>query len=139
MRMEDHEARHIHEAMKKAGMEALEAATPEPMTVVDNRSGQRYHVSEGVCGFGWVTVFTTGENAEKSRAFINALKRLGLCSKRKNDGDYGKEWSHAYGGGFKFWIGAGGPSYDRKMEYARAAARVLTKNGITAYPGGRLD
>jgi hypothetical protein len=113
-----------HEAGMKAGNEAL----PEPMVVVgrahplDDTSPvtNAWYVSEGACGFAWVTV-----RPGNSSFAIWAKKHAGF---RK-----------AYYGGVEHWVSGFGQSMARKEAYARAYANVLREASINAYPGSRMD
>jgi len=100
-----------------AGMAALEAATPRPMTVTGG--GKSWHVPEGVCGFAWIKI-------KGNTAFGRWAKKAGVASK-------------SYPTGLMIWVGVGGQSYERKTAYAGAYAKVLTEAGITAYANSRLD
>ena len=102
------------------GMYALEAATPAPMTVVNSMTGQRWHESEGACGFAWVVIRPGGSS------FARWLK--------KHD-----HASNHYHGGVSVWVRAGGQSVDRKTAFATAMARVFQEAGIRAVAGSRLD
>lgn len=117
----------IREA-EAAGRAALVAATPEPMVVqqhaspIDDSSPvvRSWYVSEGVCGFAWVTISPA----------TSALARYLLKSGKARKG---------YGGGAQVWVSEGGQSYDRKVAYASAYADVLRGYGYTAWDEGRLD
>ena len=112
-----------------AGFEAAEAATPAAMIVTqranpfdDTSEIQRaWHVPEGVCGFAWVSL------AKSNDAFARWAKRH--AGFRPAD-----PWMGVYK-----WVSVGGQSYERKIAYATAYAKVLADNGIGAYGSGRLD
>ena len=53
------------------------------------------------------------------------------------DNDIGRKDS--YYGGHTIWVSDFGQSVTRKENYARAFAKVLGDNGITAYNMSRLD
>lgn len=119
----------VYDEAHKAGLVALKAAIPTPMVVGTpstplgndiDETKPMYFVEGGVCGFAWVTV------------------RPGNCSFavwcRKNGIGH-----KAYYGGWELWVSEGGQSMERKEEYARAFAKVLTKHGIKAYSGSRMD
>lgn len=108
---------------REAGLEAGEAVNPTPMNLVGRSPDgtvTRFHEPEGMCGFAWVTI-----RPGNSR-FANHLKKRGLASK-------------AYGGGVQIWVSDFGQSHERKSAYARAYANVLTKYGVKAQAGNRLD
>lgn len=112
-----------------AGMAALEAHTPTPMAVqqhenmADDSSPvvRNYLVKGGVCGFAWIKV------KPATQPFARWLKGTVPSTDR------------AYGGGYNIWVREGGQSYERKMAYASAFARVLNEHGVKAYANGRLD
>lgn len=108
----------LYDNAMTACREAGNGHTPQPMTVTG--MGQRYFVSEGLCGFAWVTV---------RPAFSPFAKWL-----KKN-----KYADNGWNGGMTIWISDFGQSYERKMAGARAAAEVLRSAGIQAYSDGRLD
>jgi len=111
-----------------AGIEAGNAHTPTPMVVQEHSNPlndnspveQQWYVSEGVCGFAWITI------------------RPGTCSfarwLTKND-----KAQKAYHGGVQVWVHEFNQSMERKEKYARAFADVIGKAGIKAYAGSRMD
>lgn len=111
-----------------AGKAAAEAAVPVPIVVGEETSpfsGQvdyskpTYLVSEGLCGFAWVTF-------KGNTAWGRWAKKTGVARP-------------AYGGGLQVWVSGYGQSVTRKEAYAAAFAQVLCDNGVTAYAGSRLD
>jgi hypothetical protein len=134
----------IYREAKEAGQAALTAATPVPMVVSEadglsdrpKPGGKSWFVEGGVCGFAWVKVWAKDPMA---KAFLSWLKKSGLLAKKAHDGTGRYEWSAAYGGGFEFWIREGGQSMQRKEAFAGAMAEHLTKHGIPAYMGSRMD
>ena len=115
-----------------AGRRAAEASVPTPMIVSEAdglsdrpvEGGKSWFVSEGVCGFAWLTV------RPGTSSFARWLKKVGLARK-------------AYTGGVQYWIGAYNQSMTRKSAHASAMAKVLQEElpeyaeGI--YPGSRMD
>ena len=78
-------------------------------------------MSDGVCGFAWV-------NIKPARGkFVKYLK----------DNDIGRKDS--YYGGYTLWVSGFGQSLARKESYARAFAKHLEQNGITAIAMSRMD
>ena len=106
----------------EAGMLAGKQAIPEPMIVKYRAMGEPRldFISEGMCGFAWVTV------RPGNCSFANWLKKKGYASK-------------AYKGGVSIWISQFGQSITRKEAYARAVADVLQEAGVNAIAGSRLD
>lgn len=113
---------------REAGLRAGAAHNPHPM-IVQEREGpfggavkQEWFVSEGACGFAWVTIHPG------NCAFANWLKK-------------NKYASPAYGGGVQIWISEFNQSVERKEAYANAMAKVLREElGIAdIYAGSRLD
>ena len=116
----------LFQAAHAAGMNALNAATPTPMRIVQTNiwgepvpDAKVYDVPEGCCGFAWVRI-------KGNPAFGREMKKHGL-------------FSRAYPTGLQFWVGEGGQSVERKEAFARAFAKVLRDNGIDAYAESRLD
>lgn len=112
-----------------AGVEAAEAAVPTPMVVQERENPfddnspivrQYAPVMSGVVGFAWVSIYPA------TSTFARWLKKNGRARP-------------AYQGGLQIWVSGYGQSYERKMAYAGAYARVLTEAGFKAYAGGRLD
>lgn len=110
-----------------SGMQAGSAINPVPMVVqghanpLDDNSPvtQRWVVSEGACGFAWISF--------------------------KGNTPWGR-WAKANGhasahhpSGLSVWVGEFNQSITRKEAYAEAFAAVLRKHNITAYAGSRLD
>jgi len=105
----------VREAANLAAMEVI----PDPMYIGG------YTVSEGVCGFAWVTVSGRGN-------FIKYIKDEYRASK------------NYYGKGFNIWYSMvydskGSQSYERHLAACKAAAAVLRKYGFAASASGRLD
>ena len=113
-----------------AGMAAGNECNPTPMVVGTpttplgndiDYSKETYYVADGPCGFAWI-------NIKPARGkFVKFLK----------DNNIGRKDS--YYGGWTIWVSGFGQSVDRKSAYARAFAKVLGDNGITAYNMSRLD
>lgn len=112
-----------------AGKAAGEGRTPQAMIVTEHVNPlndasapkNQWYVSEGACGFAWVTVYPGNS------PFANWLKKNGHASK-------------AYGGGVQIWISDFGQSVERKEACANAMAEVLRNElGVKAYAGSRLD
>ena len=115
----------------RAGMEALAAAKPRPMIVGSpttplgndiDPTKPTYYVSEGVCGFAWITV----------RPATSSFGRWALAN----------GWSKAYNGGAQLFVHEGGQSYERKCAYAAAYADTLSKglpDNVRVTTDSRLD
>src|SRR3990172_12033858 len=98
------DAKQIWEEGLKAGEEAGENAIPTPMTVGSSKSlfgndidysKPTYHVSEGVCGFAWVTI------TPARGKMVQYLKSI-------NEGGKG------YYGGYQIWVHLNTQSLERK-------------------------
>ena len=112
------------------GVKAGNACTPTPMVVgtpttplgndIDYEKDIHY-VSDGACGFAWI-------NIKPARGkFVKFLK----------DNNIGRKDS--YYGGYTIWVSGFGQSLARKEAYARAFAKHLEQNGITAIAMSRMD
>ena len=120
----------IYSEAHSAGLAAGHGCTPTPMVVGTpttplgndiDYSKDTYYVADGLCGFAWI-------NIKPARGkFVKFLK----------DNDIGRKDS--YYGGYTIWVSEFGQSVTRKENYARAFAKVLGDNGITAYSMSRLD
>lgn len=115
---------------QEAGMAAGNAAQPTPMIVerrmdpLDDNSPvvERYApVADGVCGFAVMRI------------------RPGTCSFARWLKKQGVGYHDDYHGGWSVAVHAFNQSYERKMAYASAAAKVLNEAGVTTYVDGRLD
>lgn len=105
----------------EAGLAAGVAARPTPMIVTESSSGQQWHVDEGACGFAWIVV-TPGNSS-----FANWARKTQPTHKE-------------YTGGLCVrWVGEFNQSYERKVAYASAFAKVLRGYGINASSRSRLD
>jgi hypothetical protein len=100
-----------------AARAAHAAALPQPMVVAGG--GQAWFVSEGCCGFGWVSF--------------------------PGNGSFGK-WAKAAGKARKHWpkglyvsTNYGSQSIERAEAAAHAFAKVLREGGVEASPGSRMD
>lgn len=133
-----------------AGMKAATKLRPRPMVVGTPRDmmaslmGQpdggldpeqpQYFVSDGVCGFAWVTV-----RPANSR-FAHFLKKIMKGRGDNFSGDVlSGDPSRGYRGGLDLWVGGFRQSMQLKEAYARAFAKVLREAGITAYADSRMD
>lgn len=113
----------------KAGLEAAERTTPQPMVVQQHSNPlndnspvvKQYFVPQGLCGFAWIKV------RPGTSSFAKWLKRTN------------RGYLDSYEGGVNVWVSVGGQSYEIKMAYAQAFASVLQAVGIQAIPQGRLD
>lgn len=111
-----------------AGKAAAVASVPVPMLVSERTNPlndsspvkNAWLVSEGACGFAWVTV------RPGNCSFANWLKKNAKARP-------------AYYGGTEYWISDYGQSIERKEAYASAFAKVVSDAGIKAYSGSRLD
>tara|TARA_R110000868_G_scaffold23753_2_gene95035 strand:- start:1216 stop:1593 length:378 start_codon:yes stop_codon:yes gene_type:complete len=120
----------IYEQARSAGYQAADAMTPTPMVVGSAKSlfsneidyDQPVEiVNDGVCGFAWI-------NIKPARGkFVNYLKSIKAGR------------TDSYYGGYTVWVGEFNQSMQRKEAYAHAFSRVLSANGITAYPMSRMD
>lgn len=107
----------LHKIADAAGMEAGHAIQPKAMVV--SGMGQEWVVSEGPCGFAWITV-------SGNTKFARDLAKRGLCQK-------------GYPSGMNIRVHAFNQSWQRKCAYAKAYAQVLNENGVAASWGERLD
>jgi len=113
-----------------AGRAAGQGIRPTPMVVTEHANPfndnsavkNSWYVSEGACGFAWVTV------RPGNSSFARWLVKNGHARA-------------AYGGGVQIWISDYNQSVDRKYAHASAMAKVLReKTGIdTIYADSRLD
>ena len=120
----------IYSEAHSKGIAAGKACSPTPMIVGQpttplgddiDYSKDTWLVNDGVCGFAWI-------NIKPARGgFVKFLK----------DNKIGRKDS--YYGGWTIWVSQFGQSVTRKENYARAFAKVLGDNGITAYNMSRLD
>ena len=123
------ECARIYKEAYEAGIKAGKEAIPTPMIVgqpttplgndIDFKK-QTYFVSEGACGFAWVTI------SPARGAFVTYLKSINAGSK-------------GYYGGYQIWVREFGQSITRKEAFAGAFAKVLTQYVIKAYGQSRLD
>ena len=117
----DKEFQAVWDAARAAGLAAGASVNPNPMVVEDKQSGAQWFVSEGVCGFAWITVHPA------NCPFSNWLKknRLGKTS---------------YSGGVTIWISDFNQSMARKEQCAFAMAKMFKeKLGVNCYANSRMD
>lgn len=105
-----------------AAHKAHEAAIPTPMVVTEEvpATGRQWFVSEGACGFGYVTIHPANSSF--------ALWVAKHTSAHKS-----------YRGGLRFGTNFGSQSVARAEAAAYALADVLREAGIRAYAGSNLD
>lgn len=104
----------------KLGMEAGNRVIPTPMAVVDTAANKAFYVSDGVCGFAWISIHPA------NCSIARTAKKL-----------YGARTSSR--GGMQIWVNHFGQSLARKEAYAQAFAYHLTEMGVKAYAGSNID
>jgi len=118
----------IFQSARSAGLAAGNAHVPVPMIVrqhanpLDDRSPvvkQYEPVLGGVCGFAWVEI-------AGNTSFGKWMKAKGHAAP-------------AYPSGLHVWIYDHGQSMEQKVAHAGALAQVLTRHGIKAHVGSRMD
>lgn len=110
------------------GLKAGNGHNPNPMLVTqhenpfddDSPIEQSWVVSDGVCGFAWVTI------RPGTSSFARWLVKTGKGSK-------------AYYGGINISIREFNQSYERKLKMAQKMAEIFGESKINAYASGRLD
>ena len=113
------EAKIITEA-HEAGCKAVESLEVPAMMVTDGK--QSWRVSDGVCGFAWVTVKPVNSKIAKYMKDVIRIANKSICEP-----------------GIKLWVSAYNQSMYKKEAYAYAFAKVLQSHGIKAYAGSRMD
>jgi len=119
----------IYNKAHEAGMKAVSGLNVIPMVVtqhanpIDDNSPvvNSYFVEDGCCGFAWVNIKPANSSFAKWLVKNNHA--------RKN----------SYEPGISIWIHDFNQSYQKKMTYAYAFAKVLQEHEIRAYAGSRLD
>ena len=109
--------------LKRANAEGYakaDAFQPNAMIVCDPMSGKIDFISEGACGFAWITV------KPANGAFGRWLIKNGHARK-------------GYYGGAEIWISAHGQSMARKEAHAYAMAEAFREAGFAAFAGSRMD
>jgi len=111
---------------------AYKNAQPAPMAVYETAGlsdapkpgGKSWYVSEGVCGFAWVTIHP----ATSSFARWLSKEKIGY---------------KAYTGGWQipmhFFVGQMGQSMERAEAAAHAVANLLCQEGIDTHASSRMD
>lgn len=85
-------------------------------------------VEDGVCGFAWVNVYPEFKgNTKLGKEERKVLERLG----------FSKDWENNKR--FYLWVSDFNQSMQKKETYARAYAKVLSENGVTASSMSRMD
>lgn len=85
-------------------------------------------VEDGVCGFAWVNVYPEFKgNTKLGKEERKVLERLG----------FSKDWENNKR--FYLWVSDFNQSMQKKETYARAYAKVLSANGVTASSMSRMD
>jgi hypothetical protein len=135
-------AKEIYERSLEAGRLALEENKPtlvlwaEHSNPLDDSSPVvDSGIMPGLCGFAWVTVYPKRADAVTTK-FINALKKLGICSRDINS--YAP-FRPSTEGGYMYWVDGSTQSVEKKKAFAEAMASVLKHHGIRAYASSRLD
>lgn len=119
----------LHRRAHEAGLRAGTDAVPTTMVVTEHLNPfddespvarQYAPVTEGACGFAWISLPGT-------TSFARTMKAVGVAKA-------------AYGGGYHIWVRDFGQSMERKSAYARAYVSVLREAGMQkVYAESRLD
>lgn len=120
-----------------AGRAAVAAAKVTPMIVgtakslfsneIDYSQPTEF-VEDGVCGFAWINVYPEFKgNTKLGKEERKVLEQL----------DFSKDWENNKR--FYLWVRDFNQSMQKKEVYARAYAKVLSANGITASAVSRID
>lgn len=133
--MTNQDFQRIYNEALAAGKAAATAMTPVPMAVqtatglTDEFDFSRPYevISDGVCGFAWVSVYKASPAGRNDSPFVKWLRAQGIG----RYSEYSKCW--------QIWIGDYNQSMQRKSAHAEAMAKVFKENGITAYMGSRMD
>jgi len=135
----------IYKKAIQAGQKAMAECAPRPMVVQQHQNiaddnspiEKEWFVESGVCGFAWVLI------RPANCSFVHWFKKQ--YPTRDGSRIYADNENHIYGGrayygGFDLSIMDGGQSYERKITYAEAMAKVLAEEGkLKVRVGGRLD
>jgi len=110
-------------AVRDETLTAAAAAAHDYIAEWKAKTGGNAYGEPMYCGFAWVTVYPKHKgNTKLGKLERQTLKEIGL---RPDYTGRAAQWP--------------GQSMDAKEAGARAAARVLTKYGYTAYAGSRAD
>ena len=120
-----------------AGRAAVDVAKVTPMIVGSAKSlfsneidysQPTEFVEDGVCGFAWINVYPEFKgNTKLGKEERKVLERLG----------FSKDWENNKR--FYLWVSDFNQSMQKKETYARAYAKVLSANGVTASSMSRMD
>ena len=122
----------LYDLADAAGHAAATRAKPTPMVVTQHENPMdesspvenSWYVSEGVCGFAWITL------RPGTHSFVKWMSKEGLSRS-------------AYGGGHQIWVSGYNQSMDRKFAYASAFAAILTEafagTKVEVYAQSRMD
>ena len=131
------EFKEILAAADVAGREAVSKMTVIPMVVGQAKSlfsneidysQPTEFVEDGVCGFAWINVYPEFKgNTKLGKEERKVLERL----------DFSKDWENNKR--YYLWVRDFNQSMQKKEVYARAYAKVLSANGITASAVSRID
>jgi hypothetical protein len=113
-----------HEAMM-AGQRAASAVTPEPMVLVNHRTGYVYEVAQGACGFAEVRV--KGNTGFGRWAKQSGWRRTEYCM-----GGYRNP-------GYSMSIHLYGQSLELKEAFALAYAEKARELGAPVFAFSRMD
>jgi hypothetical protein len=135
----------IHE-----GMEAGKNHKPNPMIVGQAKGlfgndivpGTEEVVSDGVCGFAWISIYP--KSSEINKQFIKDLKYWDMIDENKNGLSSTKRYPFSkisYLGPvhYQYWVSDFAQSMEKKEAFAKAFVEVLKKYGISASYGSRMD
>jgi hypothetical protein len=120
-----------------AGREAVSKLTVIPMIVgqakslfsneIDYSKPTEY-VADGVCGFAWINVYPEFKgNTKLGKEERKVLEAAG----------FSKDWENNKR--FYLWVRDFNQSLQKKETYARAFAKVVSENGVTASSMSRID
>jgi len=119
----------IYREADEAGREAVQKLEVIPMIVSQHKNPlddnskivKSWYISDGVCGFA--SIWIKPANCKFAKYLV------------KN----GKARKSGYQSGVCIWVSDFNQSLQKKEAYAQAFAKVLVKNGITAWAESRID
>jgi hypothetical protein len=145
--MTQEEAVKIFEEAYAAGLGAGKNVTPRPMVVTTHSSPlndgspavQRWHESEGVCGFAWVNFPFRSDSAKQFCKLIESAQNDGEILPHEDVLKYRGNEGKGYPAHWSLWVGEFNQSMARKAAFAEAFGYVLGRHGIECVTGYRMD
>jgi len=115
---------------------------PRPMVFTTHISGQKPTsdiVTEGMCGFAWVTFYYRNKECREFCKHIMTAQTEHQMTIRDSSMRYHQNQGRDEPACWKVWVGDYNQSMERKSSFAKAFMAIMQMAGIPCTAGERMD